>query len=196
MTLPARFLGAWLRTEMLVDGGAVENAPTMWLEAGAAFVDVRAPGGVASDMTFAGTTSWSEPHLTWTHEIDSAESDADVGLITPDGDDFVESGSFTLDDREITFAERWTPQPGATGGPVLAADLTDGADRGLAVRVGDHASVVVDRRAGGGVIAACYRALVDGAWVERITHGPADAVAALPRPLGPAALPAGWTWRT
>ncbi len=191
MTLPARFIGAWFRSELIVDGEVVENGPTMWLEAGTAFVDVRGPGGFASDITFAGTTAWSEPHLTWTHEIASEEMGDDVGLITPDGDDLIESGEFTTD-RVITFAERWSPWPG-TDGPVAVAE-TDG---GLAVRVGDHASTILDRRANGGGVAGRYQRRDGTVWVTEITHGSEADLAALPAPLDPTGPPPpGWTWRT
>jgi hypothetical protein len=187
MTLPSRFVGAWLRSELIVDGEVVENGPTLWLEAGTAFVDVRGRGGFASEMTFAGTTSWSEPHLTWTHEIESEDGGEDVGLITVDGDDLIESGEFTTD-RVVTFAERWSPQPGAAEPVAVAA--TDG---GLAVRVGDHASAILDRRSTGGGVAGRYQRWDGSTWVTEITHGTSDA---FPDPLDPSGPPPpGWTWR-
>jgi Protein HRI1 len=190
MTLPDRFIGAWKRTELIVDGEVVENGPTLWLEAGTAFVDVRGPGGFASDMTFAGTTAWTEPHLRWTHEIESEDGGEDVGLITPDGDDLIESGEFTTD-RVITFSERWSPQPRGSGPVAVAA--TDG---GLAVRVGDHASAVLDRRATSGGIAGRYQRWDGSRWVTEITHGTDTDLAALPAPLDPTGPPPdGWTWR-
>jgi hypothetical protein len=192
MSLPEQFIGAWNRSEAIVDGEvAVDAGRTVWVEAGAVYVDVRGPGGFASDMTFAGTTTWVEPRLTWSHAIDSdLESDGvDVGLISYDGEDLIEEGEY-VDGRTITYSERWQRLPGGDG-PVLAA-VTDG---GIAVRVGDHASVVVDARSTGGAIAARYAHWDGTAWQPEIEFGDAAALAQLPAPLEPVPEPpAGWTW--
>ena len=85
------------------------------MQAAALFVDVRGPGGFASDTCFAGTTKWSEPYLAWTHLIDRARAEEgedtlegeDKGHITFDGDDLIEEGSF-IAGAERSYAERWT----------------------------------------------------------------------------------------
>jgi hypothetical protein len=192
MSLPETFIAAWNRSEAIVDGEVVTDAGrTVWVEAGRAYVDVRGPGGFASDMTFAGSTTWVEPHLTWSHAIDAdLESDGvDVGLISYDGEDLIEEGEF-IAGRTIKYTERWERLPGGAG-PVLAA-VTDG---GIAVRVGDHASVAMDRRSTGGAIAARYAHWDGTAWQPEIEFGDDAAVAQLPPPLAPGTEPpAGWSW--
>ena len=122
MTLPERFVGAWERTGVVVDGAPVPDAGrVVWVEAGTAYVDVRGPGAFASDTTFAGVTTWDEPHLTWAHTIDAElDGGVDVGLISYDGEDMIEEGEYE-DGRVIRYAERWTRLP---------AQLRSGARRG------------------------------------------------------------------
>jgi Protein HRI1 len=191
MTLPQEFIAAWARGELIVDGKPVEGAGrAVWVEAGTAYVDVRNGEGFASGTTFAGLASWDEPHLTWAHAID-AESDggADVGLMSYDGDDLIEEGEY-FDDRVVRYSERWVRLAGSDG-----AVLTASADGGLAVRVGDHASVIVTRAADGGGVAARYDCWDGSAWRTEIEYGAAAERSLLPPPLEPGAeLPGGWTW--
>jgi hypothetical protein len=193
MSLPEQFIGAWERTGAVVDGVPVPDAGrVVWVEAGVAYVDVRGPGAFASDTTFAGITTWVEPHLTWAHTIDaSLDAGVDTGVISYDGDDVIEDGEYEDETgRVITYSERWSRLPGSSG-PVLAA-RTDG---GIAVRVGDHASVVVDRRSSGGGIAARYSHWDGTAWTNEIEFGDAADGAQLPDPLASDTdLPAGWAW--
>lgn len=190
--LPARFYGAWERSLLTIDGVAAADAGrAVWVQAGSVFVDVRGPGGFASDTCFAGTTTWSEPHLTWAHVIDRAggEDGEDTGHITFDGDDLIERGSF-IAGATRDYSERWTPLPGDRT-PVLAA----ASATGLCVRVGDYAAAVIDDRdAGGGFVAAFWR-WTDSEWrAELEVDGD---VALLPPPLEPgAALRDGWNWLT
>jgi len=196
--LPARFFGAWERSALTLDGEAVADAGrAVWVQAATFFVDVRGPGGFASDTCFAGTTKWSEPYLAWTHVIDRAgpEEGADAvegedrGHITFDGDDLIEEGSF-IAGAERAYAERWTRLAGPLT-PVLAA----ASPGGLSVRVGDHAAAVVDRRATGGAFVAAYWRRGDSEW--RLELDVDGDVASLPPPLEPgAALTDGWHWQT
>ena len=192
--VPEAFVGAWERHELVVGGAPVASAGrAVWVEAGAAFVDVRGDGSFASDTCFAGRTAWDEPHLSWTHEIDrdaTAVGDgADVGRITVDGHALIEEGSH-IAGTAVDYRERWVRLPGSDG-PVASAQ-TDG---GLAVRVGNHAAVVVDRRDAGGGFAAAYAHFDGGRWVRELQVGDADVD--LPAPLvDRASLPPGWEWRT
>jgi Protein HRI1 len=192
MTLPPELIAAWERSELIVDGARVEGAGrTVWVEAGVAYVDVRNGEGFASGMTFAGSTAWDEPRLTWTHTIDS-ESDggADVGLMSYDGDDLIEEGEY-FDERVVKYSERWVRLAGSDG-IVLVAN----AAGALAVRVGDHASVIVTRGAEGGGVAARYDHWDGSAWRTEIEYGADAERALLPLPLEPDAdLPDGWSWK-
>jgi hypothetical protein len=190
-TLPARFVGAWERRELTIDGvPPARIGHAMWVQAGDAFVDVRGPGGFASDTCFAGTTAWDDPYLTWTHVIDRHASGdgVDRGRITLEGDDLVEEGDF-IAGASRAYRERWSPASGERT-PVVAAVARDG----VAVRAGNHAAVVVDQRAAGGGLAAHYFRLRGAVW-EVVTAIVERGGAPLIPPLTPGiALADGWHW--
>ena len=165
--IPDAFQGAWQRVSIAVDDGPPEEPATVvWVQTEEAYADLRIPtgGDDRQPMSFAGTTSWDEPHLTWHHEIDLADEpgDGDVGEVAWDGDDLVETGTFTDDDGSLhTYVEVWRRLPGSDG-PRHTELL---GPTGLRVRAGDHALTVVDERPQGGEYRACYRRLDAGAWV-------------------------------
>jgi hypothetical protein len=153
VTVPPEFVGAWERADLHVEGGVVTDAGcAVWVEAGTAFVDVRGPGGFASDTCFAGTTSWSPPYLTWTHAIDRAAGDdhVDRGRITFDRGDLIEEGD-AIAGCALRYRERWRRLGGA-----VAPVVVQTADNAIAVRVGDHAAAVYDGRTTDGSFAARY----------------------------------------
>jgi hypothetical protein len=192
--LPDRFHAAWERSELAIDGElATDAGRAIWVQAGTLYVDVRGPGGFASDTCFAGTTKWREPHLAWTHLIDRAgpEDGADEGHITFDGDDLIEQGGF-IAGAEHRYHERWTPLAGARA-PLLAATAGDG----ISVRVGDHAAAVIDARAIAGPFAAAYWRLDTASATWQLELAVDGDITLLPPPLEPGArLPDGWTWIT
>lgn len=191
--LPAAFLGAWQRDGLEVDGTPVSDAgQAVWIEAGAAYVDVRGPGGFASNTCFAGTTAWDDPCLRWRHEIDADDGGegVDIGRMSFAGADLIEEGEF-IAGRALPYRERWRRLSGSDG-PVLAAGSLDG--NALAVRVGDHAAVVVDGRSAGGGLSAAYVQWTGRRWVTQISLG--QSAGDLPEPLDrDVPLPAGWEWR-
>ena len=150
-----RFYGAWERSALDDRRRAVADAGrAVWVQAGALFVDVRGPGGFASDTCFAGTTKWSEPYLTWTHLIDRAGAEDGAGLRATSPSTATTSsktGAF------IAGAERRVPRAVDAAAPARARRCSRRRRRdGLSVRVGDHAAAVVDRRAVGGAFVAAY----------------------------------------
>lgn len=189
--LPARFLGTWERSDLCVDGVASAGAGrAVWVQSHTLFVDVRGPGGFASDTCFAGSTKWEDPYLEWSHTIDRATSHAgtDRGHIMFDGDDLIEQGDFIAGEPRA-YRERWRRLTG-TSELVLAAT----GPGGIAVRVGEHAAVVVDRRGRGGGFAAQYLRRHQRAWQVELHVESGDPVQ-LPEPLSPdAPLPDHWTW--
>jgi hypothetical protein len=196
VALPPRFLGAWERVELEVDGGAVADPGRLvWLEAGSGSVDVRIGQGPDCPAGSAGTTSWDGSSLAWALDVDSRSGDGlyasvERGRITFAGDDLVEEGTGT-DGSPAPYRARWRRLPGVGGrwAPNLVAETA----RGLAVRIGMHTAVVVDRGpAAGGVVAAYCR--WDGlVWRAELTLGadPGD----LPLLEPGAVLPDGWRWR-
>ena len=169
---PARFTGTWWRTSIAIDGAPpVEPARVVWVQAGDVFADLRlprVPGGRPS--SFAGSTSWHEPHLRWLHEIDLDATDTDdVGAMCVVGDDLVETGSTVLEGRRLAYVERWRRRPGS-GGETLVLRRQDGA--GLLVQTGDHALSVCDDRAEGGEHRACYWTRTDGRWTPSLVLSP------------------------
>jgi hypothetical protein len=193
MGLPARFFGAWERRDLTVDGiPAADAGRAVWVQAGPWFVDIRGPGGFASDTSFAGCTKWAEPYLEWEHTVDQerAAAGVDRGRITLDADDLLEEGGFIAGEHR-SYRERWRRISGRPA-PVLAAV----GPGGVAVRVGDHAAVVLDERAHGRGFAAQYARLTASGWEAELLVDEGLPIL-MPAPLEPTAqLPTGWTWRT
>jgi hypothetical protein len=167
--LPTVFIGAWERHDLCVDGDIVTDAGrAVWIQTSAEFVDVRGAGGFASNTSFAGTTSWSDPFLTWTHTIDRATDDvhADRGHICFDVDDALIEEGDAIAGRALPYRERWHRLDGTAEPCVVEAKSNS-----IGVRVGNHAAAVRDARGSGGGFGACYWRLVDGVWVTEIAIG-------------------------
>lgn len=104
--------GAWWRTRLVLDGRVVRHpGPALWLQDGDCYVDLRGPGPSPLDgpRVFAGTTSWSAPHLRWHHVSDSAFGDhADIGRLARRGDEtLVETGVVRTGLGSVSYRERW-----------------------------------------------------------------------------------------
>lgn len=162
---PHLFTGAWRRTSIAVDGGQpVVSAEVRWVQAGDHYADLRIPDAPGEPPEcFAGTTTWEDPHLRWAHELDLGPTGGadDVGEITEDGDDLVETGSFERDGRTATYVERWQRLAGSDGA-ALALVRADGP--GHVVVAGDHALAVSDDRTDGGRFLACAWRRHQGSW--------------------------------
>jgi Protein HRI1 len=211
MAIPERFRGAWQRVSLSLDGGAPgEPAMVVWVQSDEVFADVRLPRDAHdpdhAPACFAGVTTWEPPHLRWQHHLDldtppgDAPGDApedgagptsDVGLVSWEGGDLVERGTFVIGGRAVPYVEVWRRLPRSEG-PIVALASDDGWGR--LVRAGEHAITVVDERPAGGAFRACYRTRGPSGWRLRLAVGPAAADLPAPRPdvLGiPARMP-GW----
>jgi hypothetical protein len=192
--LPARFVGAWERVELVIDGEVVDCGRAVWIETGIGFVDVRGPGGPASDTCFAGRTAWCDPYLTWTHDLDATDvtsgDTTDIGRITVVDGELLEEGAFP-GEPAVRYAERWRRLDGGTSTIAVAVTAN-----GLAVRVGDHAAAMRDARGLGGSVAARYDRWDGGVWCTELVYGDEREGDALPPPLDPTwPPPPGWSWR-
>jgi hypothetical protein len=139
MSVPRRFVGAWERERLDIDGARVSGiGRAVWIQSGAAYVDVRAPGTAASGTSFGGRGSWRAPVLTWHHDFDlhPREGSVDRGELTVLGDRIIERG-VGLDGGTATYAEEWRRRPTTQAEVAIARH-----DTGLAVLVGDHAAWV------------------------------------------------------
>ena len=178
MTVPRRLTGVWEREHLRIGGRTVrEIGRAIWIEAGGRYIDVRAPGRVASGTSFAGRSVWRAPRFTWHHDVDlhPAEGRADRGDLTIEGDALVERGT-GLDGSARRYEERWRRLAGPSAPHVVAHA------RGVAIRLGNHAAALLatgDPDTGG----ACLWERADSGWVPTITLG----AARLPTPTD-----AGW----
>ena len=174
--IPERFRGAWQRVSLSIDDGPWhEPARVVWVQAGSAFADLRLPLRTARaqhdrvvhlapephpSLSFAGTTSWTEPYLSWNHRLDlyneagSDDGSTDVAAVGWDHDRLVAAGTFERCGQRVGYVEVWEPLPGSDG---AATALVRADGLGLLVQAGDHAVTVIDDRSRGGWYRACYR---------------------------------------
>lgn len=148
--LPPRFVGAWQRRSIALDGGEpFESHHVIWLQGPSLHADLRCPLGPGGGFTcFAGTTHWDAPFLRWRHEIELAQAAGDdVGEVSWDGEDLVEQGTFGT----TRYREVWR-RVGPAGAPVAEVRAVSS----IVVTVGPHRLAVVDQRPRGGEFRATY----------------------------------------
>jgi hypothetical protein len=176
--IPERFCGAWRRVSISIDGGEpMEPSEVVWVQTATAYADIRVPrmgfGDLHPAVSFAGTTRWIDPRLHWRHDLDldadrSPDDTGDVGRVSWDGDDLVESGTFGDADVEVPYVEVWRRMPGSDG-PMHDWVSPDGTHR--FVRAGEHAITVADERGAGGTYRACYRTRLGDQWAVELALG-------------------------
>lgn len=185
-SVPPRFRGAWKRVSLALDGAEpAEHADVVWLQTEDTYADLRIPrygyGDIVAPMSFAGTTTWVDPYLRWSHDLDldpdSRLGEADVGRVRWDGDDMVETGELTDGSRSVPYTEVWRRLPASAAG--LESHWS--ADRScVVVRTGAHALTIADDRPTGGVYRACYRTHGADGWTVELALG--EGAADLPAP--------------
>ena len=152
--MPARFVGAWQRAELRLDGAVAdpdEDAEVLWLQAERWYADLRVPlvdpGGPVE--AFAGPARWDDPQFTWEHHLDWLGTyPSDVGTFESDGAELVERGTFVSGDAVIEYEERWV-RAGPDTDFVVARGAV-GSGMAVLVEVGRHRLVLVDQRTDGG----------------------------------------------
>jgi hypothetical protein len=186
--IAAEFTGGWQRASMSLDGAPpFEDMVVWWLQSSTKHADLRVPLTPVGDcICFAGTTVWEPPSLTWIPDLELVPNEfPDTGMVTWDGEDLLEAGTFVIDGAEVGYVERWRRLPDAAG-PLLALSKP----AGRIVCTGSLALTVVDERPLGGEFKAVAWRLMNEAWT--LNHcWPADATAA--RPPAPAQLTTGMT---
>ncbi len=189
MTVPRRFVGAWERDELRIAGRAVPGiGRAVWIEAGGTYVDVRAPGTVASGTSFGGRSTWRAPIFTWHHDLDlhPRPGRVDRGELTCLENRIVERGT-GIDDNDAPYEEHWRRLPTTDAVTAIAAH-----ENGLAARAGDHAALLLAARRARGPCARAWH-YASGRWIEVITLGSPGNT---PVPHGPGwRLTQGWTAR-
>ena len=149
--IPERFRGVWQRVSLSVDGGPwCEPAQVIWVQTGSVFGDIRLPHAGRDDehppMSFAGTLSWREPHLMWTHKLDlygeagDDDDGTDVAEVSWHGAELVCTGHFQRATRSVPYMEVWRRLSGSAGHSVTLV-RADGL--GVLAQVGDHAITIV-----------------------------------------------------
>ena len=166
MSVPRRFVGAWEREHLEIDGRTAPGiGRALWIEGGGTYVDIRSAGTVASGTSFGGRSTWRSPVFTWRHDLDAhpRPGSVDRGELSLVDDRIVERG-VGIDGGTATYEEHWRRLPTAN------LDLTVAAHaHGIAVRVGDHAGLLV-ALPGAPAFARAWR-FADGQWLDEITLG-------------------------
>lgn len=140
------FVGAWRRRSILVPGGEpTEPCEAWWIQAGEAFVDIRAaaPGmehnglPYSSTRAFAGRFEIADGEVRWHVDLDSdgpvprTDRAAAAGLFIDDDDPLV-----MIEDAPGRFREVWVQHAPHADVEVVRTDTI------VTVRVGDIAGVV------------------------------------------------------
>lgn len=164
MPIAARFVGAWRRRSIAIDGGPPEEpSRAVWLQARDAFADLRLPirpDGVVD--AFAGVTTYDAPALTWHHSLDlhGTFADFDCGVVDCRNDEMIERGSFEHDGRRLCYEEVWNRvDRGAVGLVLTAPDA-------IVVRVGDHAIAMRDGRRTHDTFDVRYTCVCSDRWTD------------------------------
>jgi hypothetical protein len=163
-----------------LDGSTpTEHADAVWLQAERTYAGLRIPrygyGDLVAPVSSAGTTTWADPYLRWSCDVDldgdaagAAGGDGDVWHVAWRGDDLVATSALVAAGRTVTSTEVWRRLPGS--GVVHACRWSpDGTS--VMVRAGDHALTIADERATGGAYRACYRARHEGCWSVALALG-------------------------
>ena len=150
-TCPGRFVGAWEREALEIGGAPVAGiGRALWIEAGGTYVDVRAPGSVASGHELRRTQhlAGADVHLaSRSRPAPAAGKPSTAASSSVDDDLIIERGS-GIDGGTARTRNAGGACPTADGSTAIATTAT-----GLAVRVGDSRGARV-RAAGTRVVGA------------------------------------------
>jgi hypothetical protein len=145
--IPDEYIGVWHRESVQVEGQEpFEDSQVVWLQARSRYADVRValPDYQVEPESFGGSITWSEPQLTFAHQIDLTNRfPNDMGRLHFEGDVLVEEGSVEIGGRTIAYRERWQRQSSVDPDYVVFESRgRGGLTEGLAVRVGDRGIIM------------------------------------------------------
>jgi hypothetical protein len=155
--VPENLIGVWQRESIQInDDPPYEDSRVLWLQVPYRYADMRVPISNAQEdqMAFAGGQLWSEPLLTFHHELDLAGSlSKDAGILSWDGETLVESGSVELPDGVINYVERWRRRtPGNVASETWEVRGSDDVLQAIALKVGEYAMVMTNLSGFGAVL--------------------------------------------
>ncbi|MDP9333924.1 MAG: hypothetical protein M3Q30_11555 [Actinomycetota bacterium] len=186
MTLAPRFIGAWQRRSIAIDGGNHHGpASVLWLQAGDAFADLRIPEDPSGEVeAFAGIATYEAPALTRHHTLDwnGCFAGYDCGAIEGNDEGLIKRGEFERGGRRHAYEEIWQRVDRGDAGLVLTTM------HAMVVRVGRHCLALRDRRRAGGKFDVRRVQIAGTQWDDVVSHGDG---AELPRP--PVVMPIDWT---
>ena len=155
--VPENLVGVWQRESIQInDDKPYEDSRVFWLQAPYRYADMRVPitGSQVEQMAFAGRQLWSEPVLTFNHELDlSGSFPQDVGILSWDEETLVESGSVELPRGVINYVERWHRRtPANVASETWEVRGSDDALQAVALKVGEYAMVMTNLSGFGAVL--------------------------------------------
>ena len=109
--IPAEFTGGWVRASISLDGAEpFEDTLVWWLQSTSKHADLRLPLVEGEVISFAGTTTWEAPSLTWIPDLELVPNEfPDTGVVSWDGDDLLEAGPSS------STAPRWATSNAGSG---------------------------------------------------------------------------------
>ena len=180
MTIAPRFIGAWQRRSIAIDGGAHQaSARVLWLQAGDAFADLRIPEEPSIEPeldAFAGVTTYDAPALTWHHTLDwnGCFAGHDCGVVEGDDKELIERGEFERAGVRHAYEEVWQRVDPGGAGVVLTAT------HAMVVRVGCHCLAMRDRRRAGGQFDVRHAQIAGVEWDDVVSLGDGAELPRLP----------------
>ena len=155
--VPENLIGVWQRESIQInDDKPYEDSRVLWLQAPYRYADMRVPISNAEEdqMAFTGGQLWSEPLLTFNHELDLTGSlSKDAGILSWDGETLIESGSVELPDGVLNYVERWHRRTsGSVASETWEVRGSDDVLQAIAVKVGEYAMVMTNLSGFGAVL--------------------------------------------
>jgi hypothetical protein len=147
--VPENLVGVWQRESIQInDELPYEDSRVLWLQTSYRYADMRVPNVDAQVdvVAFSGRQLWSEPLLTFNHELDySGSFPQDAGVLSWDEETLVESGSVDVPNGKINYVERWRRCTSAdVDDETWEVRTSDDVLQAIALKVADYAIVMAN----------------------------------------------------